>query len=128
MRKILVLLLLLMPAFHLNVFAGTPAGTFTITNHGTVSDIQPYETAIANADLESYRYRNQRCVITFDNGLQVELLSAVEMQQAGHAIVVADYKTADNPNWIQPIFHLNADGTLSAMYTKPNLKQNSTTH
>lgn len=120
------MVLFLAPVFNEKASAGTPVGTFSVISRGNVTDIQPYETAIANADMEAFRYRNTRCVITFDNGLQVELLSAVEMQQLGHNIVVGDYKTADAPNWIAPVFHLNEDGTLSAMYTKPDLKQRTT--
>lgn len=128
-RKLFVLIVLLtISAFQINVHAGTPVGTFTVINRGSVTDAQPYETAVAAADLESFRYRNTRCIITFDNGLQVELLSAAEMQQLGHNIVVGDYKVADEPNWIQPVFHLNQDGTLSAMYTKPDLKQRTNTN
>jgi len=120
-----VLMLLLSPALINGIVAGTPVGTFSVVNHGTVTDTRPYETAIANADMESFRYQNQRCTITFDNGVQIELLSATEMQQAGHNINILDYKTADMNGWTQPVFHLNADGTLSAMYTKPNLKQST---
>lgn len=128
-RAILLLVALLFaPVFNEKAVAGTPAGTFSVINNGSVTDTQPYVNAVANADLESFRYRNTRCVITFDNGLQVELLSAFEMQQLGHNIAVGDYKIADDANWIAPVFHLNEDGTLSAMYTKPNLKQRTTTN
>lgn len=120
-----MLVLIAIPAFHTTVFAGTPVGTFTVISHGSVTDTRPYETAIANADMESYRYQNRRCIISFDNGVQIELLSALEMQQLGHNVVLTDYKMDDTPNWIQPVFHLNADGTLSAVYTKPNLKQST---
>jgi hypothetical protein len=110
------------------LIAGTPVGTFTVVNHGSVTDTRPYETAIANADLESYRYQNRRCTITFDNGVQIELISATEMQLSGHTVNISDYKTSDTSQWIQPTFHLNADGTLSAIYTKANLKQSTQTN
>lgn len=125
---VFLLALMLTPVFSNQLFAGTPVGTFTVINHGNVTDTRPYETAIANADMEAYRYQNKRCTITFDNGVQIELFSANEMILAGHSVNVNDYKTSDNPQWIQPTFHLNADGTLSAMYTKGNLKQSTQTN
>jgi hypothetical protein len=120
------LLLILISAMRLT--AGTPAGTFIVTNNGAVADVNPYITAIANADMESFRYQNKRCTIVFDNGLQVELLSATEVQALGIQINISEYKSEDTSGWIQPVFHLNNDGTLSAMYTKPDLKQRTTTH
>jgi hypothetical protein len=126
---IFLVVLLCASSFANKLNAGTPIGTFTVVNHGNVTDTRAYETAIANADMEAYRYQNKRCTITFDNGVQIELLSAMEMQQAGHSVNVLDYKSSDAAQWIQPVFHLNTDGTLSAMYTKGNLKQSTqTTH
>lgn len=126
--SIVLIALLIIQSFTNQLNAGTPVGTFTVVNHGNVTDTRAYETAIANADMEGYRYQNKRCTITFDNGVQIELLSAVEMMQAGHTVNVSDYKISDSPQWIQPTFHLNVDGTLSAIYTKANLKQSTQTN
>jgi hypothetical protein len=122
---IILIALLTLQSFTNRLNAGTPVGTFTVVSHGSVTDTRPYETAIANADMEQFRYQNQRCTITFDNGVKIELLSATEMQQAGHNITISDYKYSDTPGWTQPTFHLNADGTLSALYTKSNSKQST---
>jgi hypothetical protein len=125
-RIISVLIVLLLTATaNQKLYAGTPIGTFSVVSNGSVTDTRPYEVAFANADMEQFRYQNKRCTITFDNGVQIELLSATEMQQAGHNITLGDYKYSDPQNWTAPIFHLNADGTLSAMYTKANLKQST---
>lgn len=125
-RSLFVLILILFSTIKLT--ANTPAGSFTVISNGTAVDPNAYVTAIVNADLESFRYLNKRCVIEFDNGLKVELYSADELRSMGIPLTASEYKIEDGPNWIQPIFHLNADGTLSAMYTKPNLKQNATQH
>lgn len=125
---IFLVALLFVTSFANKLNAGTPVGTFTVVNHGSVTDTRAYETAIANADMEGYRYQNKRCTITFDNGVQIELLSATEMMQAGHTVNISDYKISDSPQWIQPTFHLNVDGTLSAIYTKANLKQSTQTN
>lgn len=101
----------------------TPGGTFVLVDRGNIADISPYETAILQADLESYRYQNTRCLIAFDNGVQFELLSATELAASGQDIIVSNYKTTDDPYYTMPIFHLNENGTLAAAYSKPSAKQ-----
>lgn len=102
-----------------------PEKTFRVVNNGSVSDINAYETAFTKADMESYRYQNKSCTLKFDTGIEIEMYSAQELINQGHNVVLSNYKIADSPNWIQPVFRLNLDGTLTALYSKANLKQNT---
>ncbi len=111
--------------FTTSSYAQAQAKTYSVTNTGNVSNIKLYEDAFAKANMESYRYQNKRCIIKFDSGVEIEMLSARELIAQGNNINLNDYKYSDVPNWTLPIFHLNSDGTLSAMYTKANLKQNT---
>lgn len=108
-----------------NSYAQVQAKTFSVLNTGNVSNIKEYEEAFEKASMENYRYQDKRCVIRFDSGFEIEMLSARELIAKGQNINLNDYKTNDIQNWTQPIFHLNSDGTLSAIYTKANLKQNA---
>lgn len=103
----------------------TENSTFSITDKGSVSDSKPYEEAIKKADMEIYRCKTKRNTIVFDNGLKVELISAAEMFALGMKVSINDYSDTRAPHFIQPIFHLNDNGTLSAMYTKPDMKQHT---
>lgn len=105
--------------------AQVQAKTYSVTNTGNVSNIKQYEDAFVKANMESYRYQNKRCIIKFDSGVEIEMLSARELIAQGNNVNLNDYKFGDVPNWIPPVFHLNSDGTLSAIYTKANLKQNT---
>jgi len=98
---------------------------FQITDNGNVADIQLYNVAINNADLENYRYKTKRNTILFDNGLKAELISAEEMFALGMKVNINNYSDTRDPLYIQPVFRLNDNGTLSAMYSKSNMKQNT---
>lgn len=100
-------------------------GSFQIINNGNVADIQLYNVAIHKADMENYRYKTKRNTILFDNGLKAELISAEEMFAQGMKVNTNNYSDTRDPLYIQPVFHLNDNGTLSAMYTKTNMKQNT---
>lgn len=102
-----------------------PVGTFVLVSKGSVADITPYENAILKANLENFRYRNNRALITFNNGVQFELLSANELVAAGHYINIANYKTGDDPAYIAPVFQLASNGFLIAGYTKSSAKTKS---
>ncbi|MBI4932202.1 MAG: hypothetical protein HY841_15695 [Bacteroidetes bacterium] len=110
-----------------NIFSQQTAApaTFQITNNGTAADIQPYKDAINNANMENYRCKTKRNTILFDNGLKAELISAGEMLALGKNVNINQYSDTRDPLYIQPVFHLNDNGTLSAMYSKPNMKQNT---
>ncbi len=99
--------------------------TFRVISNGSVTETGAYETAFEKADMESYRYQNKRCILKFDTGVEIEMFSAQELITQGRNIQLNNYKVVDPPNWIQPTFRLNLDGSLTALYTKANLKQNT---
>ena len=53
--------------------------SYTVINKGNIENIKPYEDALHNINLNQYRLYNNRRVLKFNTGVEVELLSLVEM-------------------------------------------------
>jgi len=75
---------------------------FTITNNGSVEDIQPYKEALKKIDLEKYRLQDKRRILKFDTGVEVELKSADELSG----------KTSNQP----PVYHENNDSLQNRVF------------
>lgn len=106
----------------LSTIAQTPSGSFQITQTGSAESVGPYVAAIENADFETYRLQNQRVSLSFDNGLTFELLSAVEMQQAGIPVSIASYRESNSPDYQAPVLFLGPNGMIAAQYEDNHTK------
>jgi hypothetical protein len=115
MRKTLLSLLAIFIAA--SVSALTPAGSFECHIRGAAEipaqDIGRY---ISQLDLENYRLLNTRTTLKFDNGFEIVLLSAAEAQSHGLISSTASYSASFIPKFILPVFHMTADGKVSAAY------------
>lgn len=103
-------------------FAFTGARTWVILNPEVVENIVPYEEALAKADLDRYRYFDKRSTLHFENGLNVELLSANELQAQGIAVKTDRVRTADPEFDTKPVFRLTPDGILLEIQTRTKVK------
>ncbi len=117
MKKLIVLMLLVIACF---AFTGTR--TWVILNPTVVENLAPYEDALAKADLDRYRYFEKRSVLHFDNGLNVELLSANELTAQGIPVKTDRVRTADPEFDTKPIFKLTTDGILLEIQTRIKVK------
>lgn len=92
--------------------------TFRIISPYTLSQEDFYKQSIASANLESYRLRNERVILNFKGGFQVELYSAEEILQRGISqINPMDYLLSFPKDFKLPLFEVHSNGMLSAEFT-----------
>lgn len=92
--------------------------TFRIISSSTLNQEDFYKQSIASANLESYRLRNERVILNFKGGFQVELYSAEEILQRGISqINPMDYLLSFPKDFKLPLFEVHSNGMLSAEFT-----------
>lgn len=117
MKKLLLLLVVAIGCF---AFTGTR--TWVIVNPNAVEDIGPYEDALAKADLDRYRYIDKRNTLHFETGLDVELLSANELDAQGISYKRDRVRTQDPEFDTKPVFRLSPDGIIIEIQTRTKVK------
>ena len=90
--------------FHSNVFsqAKTIPNSFEIKDLTDQSKLNFYKQSILNSNMESYRLKDKRNVIKFENGFNLELFSAAELKQSNNNLNMDNYvidivKTKNDP-------------------------------
>lgn len=101
-------------------FSGTR--TWIVVNPETVTDVAPYEEALAKSDLDKYRYFDKRNTLHFENGLNVELLSANELDAQGITYKRDHVRTEEPAFDTKPVFRLTPDGYLVEIQTRIKVK------
>jgi len=71
---------------------------------------------ISQSQFENFRLLDKRVTLNFDNGFDIILLSAKELQQAGLLKDITSYQTSFPPKYQLPVFHLNQKGQIAAGY------------
>lgn len=119
LKQFILTLCLMISTQFLN--AQTDPQTFNIVNNGSAIDIKAYEDAIKSSNMESYRYKTKRDTIIFDNGVEIELLSAQELYLSGMTnINISEYSDERDARYVEPIFHLvEVSGPPQAPGQKP---------
>ncbi len=117
MKRLLICLLISMP-----FFAFTDTRSWIYLHEEKVSDIAPYTQALIKSDLDKYRYFDQRNTLHFENGLDVELLSADELTAAGIPFNKDHVRTQATSFDTKPIFKLTVDGILVEIQTRTKIK------
>ncbi len=102
--------------------AFTGAKTWVLLNPDVVENVGIYEDALAKADLDKYRYFDKRNTLHFEVGLDVELLSANELQAQGIAVKTERVRTEEPAFDTKPIFRLSPDGILIEVQTRSKVK------
>jgi hypothetical protein len=113
MKKLL--LLFLIPIIS---FSFTNLKSWTYQNPESVQNISAYDAALAQCDLDRYRYVDHKNVLKFESGLRVELLSANECIAQGIAVKMDRVRNAPPEFDTQPIFRLTDDGKVIEMLTR----------
>lgn len=86
--------------------------TWVFLNPNVVTDIEPYNIALANADLDRLRYIDVRNTIHFENGLNVELYSANEVIAMGLPVKMTHVRQFAPNAYKQSTFKLMPSGLL----------------
>ena len=71
---------------------------------------------ICKSHFENFRLLDKRVTLTFDNGFDIILLSAKELQQSGLLTDISAYLPAFPPDFKLPAFHINQSGQIAAAY------------
>jgi hypothetical protein len=117
MKRLLFILLVSIPLLSL-----TDTRSWIYHNQEKVTDLTPYTEALKNSDLDKYRYFDKRNTLHFDNGLDVELLSANELTEAGIPFKKDHVRTEVPAFDTKPIFKLAANGILVEVQTRVKIK------
>jgi hypothetical protein len=100
----------------------TPAGSYVYVNPKSVSDLTPYTEALSKADMDRYRYMDERNTIVFESGLKAELLSANEMKALSMPVRIERVRTEKPAFDTGSIFRLTPDGGIVEIMTKTKVK------
>ncbi|UPT65252.1 MAG: hypothetical protein M0D57_11810 [Sphingobacteriales bacterium JAD_PAG50586_3] len=125
MKRFLTLLIIVLPLFYsfkqANIQADTTR-TWVYQNPEIVSDLAPYDAALAASDLDRYRYFDHRNIIHFENGLNVELMSANELTALGITYKANHIRTHEPQFNTGSVFKLAQNGHLVEVMTKIKVK------
>jgi hypothetical protein len=92
----------------------TIAGSFEFKKLSDENQREFYSKAIMGADMESYRSRDKRVTLKFDNGFELELFSAKEMVVKGIQVNPNSYEETHDKKIEYPVFVINSKGFLLA--------------
>jgi hypothetical protein len=121
MKRFLTLFLIALPLFYSFKQANTPP-TWVYLNPQVVPDLAPYNTALAASDLDRYRYFDTRNTLHFENGLNVELLSANEVIALGQTVKTSHVRTQPPSFNTGSVFKLAENGHLVEVMTRIKIK------
>ncbi len=114
-KKYLFSLLVLVCFFSRNAEAqllGTPKNTFSVLTKANTTDADLASKCIEKSDFNNYRLRNTRRKLTFESGVIVELLSAVELKSLGYNIDPDFFAENMDNKYVEPIYSITANGDL----------------
>lgn len=77
-----------------------------------------FRESIDAARMESYRLKSKRVVLHFENGFDIEMLSAKELYLKDNSILVANYPEEFPQGYQLPFFNILESGHLMAMYPR----------
>lgn len=117
MKRFIAFLLICLPLLS---FVETKSWVYL--NPAAVTDLKPYDEALAKCDLDRYRYFDKRTVLHFENGLDVELFSANEMTALGMPVKTDRVRTQEPEFDTKPIFRLSPNGVILEIQTRIKVK------
>ncbi len=91
----------------------TLANSFVLVNNKFPEKTAFFTTSISKADMEQYRLREKRVRVEFENGFELELLSAKELFVNGQNININNYPSEHGKGQL-PVFSVLQNGYLSA--------------
>jgi len=114
MKKMLWLLPLL---FWLSANAQTAPQSFVIVNSGSVRNINAYVDALNHNNIDRYRHMDQRTTMYFKGGVEVQLLSAREMENLGLPVDMGAVNTTQLDRMRHSQFDLHPSGRILELVT-----------
>lgn len=90
----------------------TSPESFEIKKNNATVDVATYSAALQSANLDKYRLVDQRRILKFASGLEVELLSSNELNAKGISFDPRRICTTDVPVIHPAVFGINANGHI----------------
>lgn len=100
----------------------TIPGSYTIINNKHPENETFYRKSVDGADMEQFRLRDKRVLLSFDNGFELELQSAKELFLKNQQVNVNNYEVSRGSNTEPPVFNILPSGQLTARVSS-KLKQ-----
>jgi len=86
--------------------------TYKIVKTNNVLNIDDYKFAMDKANFDSYRYLNTRRKLTFNTGVEIELLSVQELQGLQLSVDASKASVFDSQTETHPIYKLGNNGYI----------------
>ena len=113
-KKLTILVILIFSAIATFAQNKTIPNSYIILNNKSPEKEAFYKKSIEAADMEQYRLRSQRSRLTFENGFEIELLSAKELFLKNQTVNINNYEVALPKGAAFPIFNVLDSGYLTA--------------
>ena len=92
--------------------SGTPKNTFNVIVKANTSESDLASKCVEKSDFSIYRLKSTRRKLTFESGVVIELLSAVEVKNLGYNIDPTFYAEDIDKKYVEPIYSITANGDL----------------
>lgn len=96
--------------------------TYEIVKTNKVSNLSEYKVAMNKANFDAYRYISVRRKITFDTGVEIELLSVTELQKLNITVDTSKGNIYNPKTETNPIYRLGKNGYILAEISTNNKK------
>ncbi|HWY37611.1 MAG TPA: hypothetical protein VNY73_03565 [Bacteroidia bacterium] len=113
-KKLTIFVMLMISAITILSQTKTIPNSFSFLNNKNPDKEAFYKKSIEAADMEQYRLRTKRVRLTFDNGFEIELLSAKELFLKDPGININNYEMVLSPGTEPPVFTVLTSGHLTA--------------
>jgi len=90
----------------------TPKETFIVTSRAGSFEAEEAISAVSDADMDMYRLRSLHRKLVFDNGVVIELFSAIEIKSLGFDINIENYSENLPEGYQEPIYSIAPNGNL----------------
>lgn len=96
--------------------------TYEVVKNNKVLNLSEYEVAMDKANFDNYRYIKKRRKITFDTGVEIELLSVQELQALNIGVDASKGKIYNPNTETNPVYKLGKNGYILAEIRIKNKK------
>ena len=121
MKKIIFLSACVLCALF-SIGQNTPKGSFKILNNQDPARQEFIETSILNSNMEIFRLMDKDVTLHFENGFDLELVSAKAFFINGGSINPKTYQEESNLDKTKPTFKLTDNGTVVVLHTAKDVK------
>jgi hypothetical protein len=113
-KKLTIFVMLMVSAITIFSQSKTIPNSYSLISNKHPEKEAFYKKSIEAADMEQYRLRNKRVMLSFDNGFELELQSAKELFLKNSQINMNNYEVALSPGSESPVFNILDSGHLTA--------------